>query len=363
MKLEQLFNPKCLGMTFEEFKKYEKTQKSELAKLAYEFLGDEYNSKLDELILRLRYYSDCFEKCNHIQDEIYSFWGEFIEIYESLPFSANFFSFKCDLLTLAEVTNKSELSNDKKGRLDDNLINYFQNRINEEVIHRNFDTVLTEVVDWYYFRVDYFQSLGIGTTETELDFLHHLANKNKREFEKIKYELPSLFISFSNCVIWYYNHLPERKDKNYDSFKNSILLSKISVHRNLGEFEKMSDTIYNYYNSYSFSKFNKWFLDFFSGFGEKPFRILRLFITIHIAFDLLFLIPIFKFKGIDNNLSVIKKFIMLIYFNNTTIFTIGYGDISPNNLITMLSVSLLQILGFLTTGAFITLTLRKIFRF
>jgi hypothetical protein len=351
-------NSQCFGMTFEEYVNFETIQKNQIAALIYKESKDRdeilYNFKL-----KLRYNWDCFESLEHRQEELKLLWEELLNIYTNTPIK----ELQSDLLMLAEMTNESGINNQTKERLDNSLINFSQKKFSEELQANDFDITLEDIVNWYYFRVDYYKVIKIGTTETELHFLQRIVESNPREFERIKFELPFLFISFSHCIKWFYDRLPKIKDKNYNTFFRRIMLGKIYVYKNLGELELMSETIYNYYKSKKGNRSIKWALDYFTGFGEKPFRLIKLYLALHLFFCLIMFLPIFKLKGIEDNYSFFEKAVRIFYFNNTTFLTIGYGDISPDNIPTMLVAIIEQILGFIAAGAFVTLTLRKLFRF
>ncbi|MDQ0971177.1 hypothetical protein QFZ31_001055 [Neobacillus niacini] len=103
-----------------------------------------------------------------------------------------------------------------------------------------------------------------------------------------------------------------------------------------------------------------------TGFGEKPERLWYIYIILQIVF--LFINFPFKwrpleYKGLDSELGTFNKIVSTFYFNSTTMLTSVYGDISPMNSVTRLVVVLQQVLGFVISGSFIALFLRKIFRF
>ncbi|MEM9275013.1 MAG: ion channel, partial [Cyanobacteria bacterium P01_F01_bin.143] len=68
-------------------------------------------------------------------------------------------------------------------------------------------------------------------------------------------------------------------------------------------------------------------------------------------------------SNLTDNLSWWQKIIPIIYFNNTTMLTVGYGDIYPTDSLTKIVVLFQQTFGFAITGSFLTLLLRKLFRF
>ncbi|MGA2298692.1 MAG: potassium channel family protein, partial [FCB group bacterium] len=99
-----------------------------------------------------------------------------------------------------------------------------------------------------------------------------------------------------------------------------------------------------------------------TGYGEKPQFLIIFYFFLLILFSSAYLLPFFEFNY-SNGATNISKFISFLYFSCTTMLTIGYGDITPKNELTMLIVMLQQIIGFLTAGSFIALYLRKLFRY
>ena len=208
--------------------------------------------------------------------------------------------------------------------------------------------------------------MEINYSYYELKYLKNLYDLYPDKISIVKSEKPNLFLKFSSLyhrLCYLYNLQEKRTSLVFVATEKSILLDTISLCSNLGILERMSSEIYAYNKIiYKTRPIASWLFDFFVGYGEKPFRIIRLILLYHFLFLILFLIPIFEFNNLPANISW-KKIISIVYFNNTTMLTVGYGDIYLKDILTKLVVSIQQIFGFLITGSFITLSLRKMFRF
>ncbi len=158
--------------------------------------------------------------------------------------------------------------------------------------------------------------------------------------------------------------------QSYESLYKEIII----IDKELQLYDFYSSDIYNfekiryYYKAKNRNKFGKSILFirnipmFLTGYGEKPHYLIFLFLFLLIFFPTLYFIPCFDFN-FNSNVVNLNKFISYLYFSCTTMLTIGYGDITPKNEITMLVVMFQQIIGFITAGSFIALYLRKLFRY
>ncbi len=350
-----------IGKTFAEYVKYETEEKSAVATLMYS-LDIGQDPKYINFDLKLRYYWNCFEDLKPEQKNIIKLWEELLELYKDDHPK----KMRRDLLTLAVLTVDAKVDEEFRGTLDQKILDFAEKKIYEQLRTDGYDQVLLDIVDWYYFRVDYYKKILIGSTERELHFLRRIRELKVREFERVKSELPWLFIRFSHCVDWFYTHLPDQLDSNYDSFYEEVLLAKVIVFRSIGDVDEMSEAIYQlklYQNRNNNGLWN-WILRVFTGYGEKPLRVVYLYMILNVMFLIIFLIPIFNLSGIEPNFSLSKKIINILYFINTTFLTIGYGDILPgNNIPAKIAVLFAQTMGFIVAGSLVTLSLRKMFRY
>jgi hypothetical protein len=105
-----------------------------------------------------------------------------------------------------------------------------------------------------------------------------------------------------------------------------------------------------------------WLFKNLIGYGEKPWNLVWLFLLINVTFSIVFTLGNFKFHFPDR-LNYFEKFITFFSFNNTSMFTVGYGDIYPEGVGARLVIFLLQIIGFTITSTAVALFLRRVLRF
>ena len=352
----------CIGKTFEEFVDYEKNHKSELASLAYELLTEEDDEERDTLELKIRYYYSCFEDLSTERPNIIKLWDDWLSVGNHYGINKS----KDQLLSLALLTLNSESTLDEREKLDQKLLDFILGKFRNQLRGgSSFTDTFSNIVDWFDFRLNqYLVCLKIGVTFQELSFLRMLYVRHRKELSYSKAELPNCFLGFSFQYHMYYSSFDSSNMKyEYHETYRQILLDRVILCRNIGYLEELSKSIYLYYKvTMEKRRALSWFLDYFVGYGEKPLRLLRLFIVYHLFFLCLLLIPVFQFKTLGSDLSW-ERVISLIYFNNTTMLTIGYGDIYPIDILTKTVVLIQQIVGFAIAGSFITLVLRKWFRF
>ncbi|RUS44591.1 potassium channel family protein [Cohnella sp. AR92] len=359
--------------TLEEYIHYEKYGKSKLASFFYAFSDEEATAPdkiaINNFEFEVMYYWDCKENLNEYQQEIIDLWKKFFDLFSSYK---RLDEIKSILSILTRLSTISGIAKEKKGELDSQLIDLFEGRFRSKFKTIEFRVVVEEIVDWYTYKGDYYYPfMGIGTTETELHHLETLYNNYDSDFEKLKTEVPALFLKYSGCIYYFYENLPRYTDRNYDAFFRYVMLGRIAVFRNIGELDKMSDTIYLFmkYKANQIRGANLYWhkvMDYYTGFGEKPFRLLKLYLTVQVIFFILMYpyswSPI-ELKGILPDDPIWSKMVSTLYFNSTTLLTSVYGDISPNNAWAKLLVIIEQVLGYITCGSLVALTLRKWFRY
>lgn len=360
---------KLKNLTFEEFVYYEKYEKSEIASLAYSFSEEETDSMISCFSFKLDYYWFCKEDLRIYQREIIDLWNDYFRLIKN---SDEIDHLRNYLNQLCSLTINSGIEQEKRGNIDTQLLRMLEEHYAKLLRENDFYIAITKILEWYNYRTEYYYDImTIGTTESELYLLEQIYNQYEKELEQLKNDSPPTFISYTGFVHYFYENLPKNTDRNYDRFYKYFMLNRIAVLRNIGEYGRMSESIYMFYKGQK-KKLKRWrlflghILDFGTGYGEKPIRLLYIFLFFKLMFFFIFYpypnTPI-QLKGIDiENNSMFENIIDVIYFNSTTMLSNLYGNISPLNWEARLIVIFQQIIGFILSGSFIALFLRKLFR-
>lgn len=362
-------DPKLKNLTFDEYVHYEKFEKSKVASFVYSVLEEEVDDEISSFGFKLDYYWFCKEDLKSYQEEIIELWNGYFNLFNKLDKVDNL---RIYLNQLCSLTINSGMKRDIRERIDTKLLRMLEDYYEKLLKENDFYIAITKILEWYHYRTDYYyEIMSIGTTESELYTLERIRNNYEKELEQLKNDSPRLFLSYTGLIYHFYKNLPKVTDRNYDQFYRYFMLNRIAVLRNIGEYGKMSESIYLFHKGQK-KKLKGWrlfwdhILDFCTGYGEKPIRLLIVFLILNVAFFVVFYpypnTP-FKLAGIDilNN-NMFENAIDVIYFNATTMLSNLYGNISPANWQARLIVIVEQVAGFVITGGFIALFLRKLFR-
>lgn len=230
--------------------------------------------------------------------------------------------------------------------------------IKDELANKNFEKVNKFLKKYYEIKLEILFELKKTNIINKLDLDIYTETLYRIPKEK----LDKTFLDFG--ILFY-------KIKLFNLDRNTLfIISKqlIKITRDDFSFDEYSDAIYIYEKNKGSYTLGRRLLDYFCGFGEHPMNILKIaFLT---NFVVCFIFYLDKKISLDFlELTNIRRentldfLIDVVYFNVTTLFTVGYGDIFPMNSATKLLVVFQQISGFIFTTSFITLSLRKLFRY
>lgn len=368
--LNRELQDELIGVTFEEYLKFKDENLNDAAKEILQFLDENIliNNEYRALENRILYFWDTKENFSKEINNLNSLWEDFIGYIKNNNETRIFKDVTYFYLYLANFTKYIDITNNRDyveyiTEKDTQILSIIISKIRD--LDLEFEDKLDFLLHYWEFKRNMYKYVfPFGSNELEMAFLKQFYNNNKLSFDIIQSAFPGQFIRFTDLTKWFYIHLPKIKDYDYYLFQRSMLLARISIFRNYEEQDLISDAIYEYHKFKRGNSFLKKLNDYFTGYGEKPFRIIKLFFILHFTFAILNLSPLVELSNItDKDLSCLEKLIKVIYFNNTTFLTIGYGDVYPLNSLSYCIVMIQQLVGFLTTGAFISLVLRKMFRF
>lgn len=194
--------------------------------------------------------------------------------------------------------------------------------------------------------------------------LKHIYYNNLKAFSELETIDSYNYILFIHYFKIQYKYDPlDYKHKNIEFYKE-MCLKHVLVAKENGYYSNYYEILKDYY-TLRLGKCKNWLFKNFIGYGEKPENLILPFISFNIFFAIIFTFCNLDFEFGDNlsHTTWYDKLLNFIYFNNTTMLTVGYGDIYPLGFTSKLLVFILQILGFTFSSSFVALLLRKLLRF
>lgn len=362
-------NKEILDISFEDYKKELENSKSDLGRLA-DLMPDseEIDDQLKEFESLLDFYWECKKDLTIYENEILELWQELYELIKK--YEADYSVIIHNLHLLVRITRHAKLSQETRESLDDKLLNLLEVQYSKR-IRKDFSKGLYFILTWYQFRIEtYYKLMGIGTTERELYFLKDIWTVRERDLALLKIENSSIPIGFYYAVKHFYENLPERKDYDYKSFYKTVMVWIEEVLRREKRGKELSEVIINRKklekaNKRGIYRLGESVLDYGTGYGERPERLIGYFVLVNLIFTFIFYPydnSVIKLQGFNHGSSIFENIVDVLYFNFTTMISNVYGNISPQNSVAKLVVIIQQIFGFILTGSFVALFLRKIFR-
>lgn len=274
-----------------------------------------------------------------------------------------------DWFQLMFMLQKCGLSKNELEEWDDKFYSgYFEKKLKPEA-EIDFSTFWYLNLNFLDFRFDYYSRIRIGTTERELMDQFLIFQKFRGEINGIRIEDYRSFLGWVKHCCFYYKNLPHQLDASlsrYTDFIEQILAWGIAECRNNAEFRLLSRYIVYREELITSKEPRRWkkevrkLVGWFTGYGEKPCRLLWLFSGLAVLFTVVYCV----LPGIDGvEGSAIEKIVSALYLYVTTSLTVGYGDITPTTSLAKVIVMVNEVAGFCIGGAFISLSLRKLFRY
>lgn len=322
----------------------------------------------------LYYYIDEVSKDNQNIDAKYRGGIEDLTnrfIIEQLPFH-NTDNISVDLgdwLQLMIMLQKCGLKKEELEKWDDSFYStFFEKKILPES-SKDFHAFWFMNEEFHDFRLNYYSKIRIGTTERELLDQQSLFRRYRDKINSIRMETPLSFMNWVNQCCYYYEHLPKILDypkTYYANFIENILALGIAECRNNADYTSLSRYIIYRERMITANESSRWrknlrkLVDVLTCYGEEPSRLLWLFAGFAVIFTTIYSLwpGLIGIKG-----RAIDKVISALYFYITTSLTVGYGDLTPVSNMGKILVMINELSGFCIGGAFISLSLRKLFRY
>lgn len=234
--------------------------------------------------------------------------------------------------------------------------NIVLNYIKKLILIENYQEINKIIESYFLVKLEIIYELDRKEIFSSKDQYIYLEIISKIPIDKIDKVVLDIGVLFNNIGLF-----------KLDRFSLFVISKQImKVTKEEFSFDEYSDAVYIYEKNRCKSTFTRKALDWYCGYGEHPFNILKMGFAINVVFLFIYFFNyrnLFQLNNIAYNDSKIKLFIDILYFNVTTIITVGYGDIYPLNSLTKILVMCQQILGFIFTTSFVTLFLRKLFRY
>jgi len=351
-------NPKLVGLSYEEYIEQQQEKKILAFLDKTEPLSDamtEFNNKINFLI-------DTVEDLSNHKKEINELWSLCYILIEENSEIENL----QDLFIspLVSLTGEAKFSPKEVEKFDSTLDSKIKDKL--EIIFKSdidFAYKIEEIINWYKHHIIYLKHWKLGISAGETVYLKGILEKNLTSLEILKSTSPKTFIFLIEIFKFLYKGHDNKYRAKFRSYYIEKCLDQIIVARNSGNYTNYEKMLEDYYSEKFINKQKvNWLFKNLIGYGEKPWNLVWLFILINVTFSIIFTLGNFKFHFPDR-LNYLERFITFFSFNNTTMLTVGYGDIYPEGLGARLLVFLLQIIGFTITSTAIALFLRRVLRF
>lgn len=366
--VKRIPDPNLFDLSYEEYlqKKHYKASKPvlEILKFEEENNNSEENIKYREIDNKLNYLANCFENLVGQDDKIIEIWSLITNFIDETNIEYLEQYYNSFIQHIIYYSVEAKISKGVLGKLD----NILHHKICDSIksIFNNYKNIhpVMLINFWFSKREIFLKFISIGHLTGDSTMLKYIYYSNIKSFTELETIDPYSYFLFIHYFKVQFKYDPVNyKHKNIDFYKE-MCLKHVLIAKENGYFKNYYELLEDYY-TLNLSKFKNWLFKYFIGFGEKPQNLILPFIGFNLLFSIIFVVFNFEFE-FGTNLSHstwYDKFLNFTYFNNTTMLTVGYGDIYPLGFVSKLFVFILQILGFTFSSSFVALLLRKLLRF
>lgn len=269
------------------------------------------------------------------------------------------------IFPLISITGEANFTKQEKEKIVSDLENIISKRLEIYFIYKEeFLFIIQNIINWYHFHYEHLHYLELTFNSSEISFLKRITEDNSSDLETLKSTSPLSYLSFIEIIKSMYKSLAFDYKQKFRSFYLKMSLQQIIVAKNSGFFYDFDKILEDYYSEkLKNKKLLNWLYKYLTGYGEKPWRLATLFFFLNFLFSVMFTFLPFKFHYTIEPVNMVEKFFTFLSFNNTTMLTVGYGDVYPEGIGARIFVALLQLLGFAISSSAIALFLRRILRF
>jgi len=271
-----------------------------------------------------------------------------------------------NIYPLVSLTVEAKFAKEDHARIDDGLIRAVEAHL-DKMLGSNalpFVDKISELIHWFRMHNQFLDGLELTNQVGTFKYVKSILENYVSDFEGLKSTSPITYVNFIEVLKAMYKSSPEDYKFQLTPYYRKKCLEEIIVARNAGLFDGYEELLKDYYTvKLEKQPFVNWCFDKLAGYGEKPWKLVLLFFGVNILFASIFFFGSFDFHLSSGQAKDCDKFLNFLYFNNTTMLTVGYGDTYPEGVGAKIVVSILQILGFAISGTAVALFLRKLLRF
>ncbi|WP_179413715.1 potassium channel family protein [Mucilaginibacter sp. E4BP6] len=332
------------------------------AKFPFAFIGDD--QLFNEFQGRIQYLIDTVVDLSTKRSEIESLWQL---VFDSLlPLDEDVISAdSIYFFPLLSITGEASFEQEYREKIMNKLENVMISKTTQQLEQGDDPVqVIKSLNYWLQKEMEYLAYLQVGNSYAQMGQLKIIYEQYSEQFETIKQFSAATYVDFVSVTKNAYKALqPEYKEK-FTYFIQFLALQSVLVSRDAGFFDSYEQQLSEYYKIKLRKKpIANWAYWFFTGYGERPWRLVWLLLLTNFIFALLFTFLPFEFNGISKTMGVWPRIGNFLYFNHTTMLTVGYGDLFPKSPGAKSVVMLLQLMGFSISSAAVALFLRRILRF
>ncbi len=321
--------------------------------------------KIVELDIKIHFLMATVEQMSEKQKDIEELWNfPFEEIYSMQSEISHMI--QSIYYNLVSITGEANFLKSDLERIYYPFYDFCKIKIRSNIYKgNNFALEIENFNEWYHINIQFLKYLELSICEQEMIFLKGIVDMNKTKFEILKSTSSSIYIRFNEIIKLVYKKVPKANGINYRDFYLLKCQEQIIIAKNSGNYLGFNILLEDYYSEkFNNHRFINWCFKYLIGYGENPSGLIILFLLINIIFSLLFISGSFHFHFSEKEpVEFCEKFITFFFFNNTTMLTVGYGDIFPVSAGAKIIVMILQIIGFTISGSAIALLLKRILRF